>query len=219
ESRTRPCLLYQIKRCSAPCVGRVSAEAYGDLVRQAREFLAGNSDAAQRRMSAAMEEASNSLDFEAAAGYRDRIRALTQVQAHQDINVAGLGDADVIAAHQDGGHTAIQVFFFRAGANYGNRTYFPSHDKSVELNQVLAAFIGQFYDAKTPPPLILISDAPAEGELLAEALSVSAGRRVTILVPSRGAKRRLVDRARANAREALARRIAESSTQRQLLEG
>jgi excinuclease ABC subunit C len=218
-TRTRPCLLYQIKRCSAPCVGRITETAYAELVAEAHDFLSGQSHAVQQRLAQAMQDASEALDFETAAKLRDRIRALAQVQAHQDINVEDIDEADVIAAHQAGGQTCIQVFFFRAGSNYGNRAYFPSHDRETGLDEVMAAFIGQFYENKTPPRLILLSDQPAEQDLLAEALSVSAGRKVELLVPQRGSKRRVIDHAQANAREALARRVAENASQRQLLEG
>jgi excinuclease ABC subunit C len=218
-TRTRPCLLYQIKRCSAPCVGRIGEADYAELVAEAHAFLSGESRAVQQRLASAMQSASEALDFETAAKLRDRIRALAQVQAHQDINVEDIDEADVIAAHQAGGQTCIQVFFFRAGSNYGNRAYYPSHDRETGLEEVMAAFIGQFYENKTPPRLILLSDKPAEEELLAEALSVSAGRKVELLVPQRGSKRRVIDHALANAREALARRMAENASQRQLLDG
>jgi excinuclease ABC subunit C len=218
-TRTRPCLLYQIKRCSAPCVGRISESDYAQLVAEAHDFLSGQSHAVQQRLAQAMQAASGALDFETAAKLRDRIRALAQVQAHQDINVEDIDEADVIAAHQAGGQTCIQVFFFRAGSNYGNRAYFPSHDRETALDEVLAAFIGQFYENKTPPRLILLSDKPAEEALLAEALAVSAGHKVELLVPQRGSKRRVVEHAQANAREALARRMAENASQRQLLDG
>ncbi|HEX7005641.1 MAG TPA: excinuclease ABC subunit UvrC [Alphaproteobacteria bacterium] len=217
-SRTRPCLLYQIKRCSAPCVGRISAEDYAALVRQAKDFLSGRSQDIQRDLAERMEAASAALEFEKAAIYRDRIRALAHIQAHQDVNTEGLEDADVIAAHQAGGQTAIQVFFFRAGRNYGNRAYFPRHDKDASAEDVLAAFIGQFYDNKLPPPLVLLSHPVAEAALMAEALGQRAGRRVELAVPRRGAKRKLVEHALRNAEEALARRISESASQRRLLE-
>ncbi|WP_151120685.1 excinuclease ABC subunit UvrC [Hypericibacter adhaerens] len=218
-TRTRPCLLFQIKRCSAPCVGRIGEADYAQLVAEAHDFLAGQSRAVQQRLAQAMQAASEALDFETAARLRDRIRALAQVQAHQDINVEDIDEADVIAIHQAGGQTCVQVFFFRAGSNYGNRSYFPSHDRETALDEVLAAFIGQFYENKTPPRLILLSDRPAEEALLQEALGVSANRKVELLVPQRGSKRRVIDHALANAREALARRMAENSTQRQLLDG
>jgi excinuclease ABC subunit C len=218
-SRTRPCLQYQIKRCSGPCVGRIGGEDYAALVAEACEFLAGKSRDVQQRLAIEMQSKSEALEFEGAARLRDRIRALAQIQSHQAINVAGLDEADVIAAHQAGGHTCIQVFFFRAGSNYGNRAYFPSHDKELELEQILAAFIGQFYDNKEPPRLILLSDRPAEYELLQEALTTKAGHAVRLEVPQRGGKRDLVQNALLNAREALARRLSENASQRRLLEG
>ena len=218
-TRTRPCLLYQIKRCSAPCVGRISLEDYAGLVAQARDFLAGRSREVQARLGVQMQAASDSLDFELAAALRDRLRALSVVQAHQDINVEGIRDADVVAAHQAGGHTGVQVFFFRGGSNFGNRGYFPSHDRNLPLPQVLAAFLAQFYANKPPPPLILVNELPAEADLLTEALSIKAERKVEILQPVRGARRNLIDNALANAREALARRMAENASQRHLLEG
>jgi excinuclease ABC subunit C len=218
-SRTRPCLQYQIKRCSGPCVGRIGAADYEALVGEAREFLAGRSRDVQERLAREMQTKSEGLEFEAAARLRDRIRALAQIQSHQAINVAGLDEADVIAAHQAGGQTCIQVFFFRAGSNYGNRAYFPSHDKELELDQILGAFIGQFYDNKEPPKLVLLSDRPAENELLQEALTTKAGHAVRLEVPRRGGKRDLVKNALLNAREALARRLSENASQRRLLEG
>jgi excinuclease ABC subunit C len=218
-SRTRPCLLYQIKRCSAPCTGRISLEDYAQLVQQAKDFLSGKSRDVQARLAGDMQVASDALDFERAGAIRDRLRALAHVQAHQDINVSEIRDADVIAAHQAGGHTCVQVFFFRAGSNFGNRAYFPSHDRHLPLPQVLAGFIALFYANKPAPPLILVSDLPAECALLSEALGVKAERKVEISRPSRGARRNLVDNALANAREALARRLAENASQRHLLEG
>jgi excinuclease ABC subunit C len=217
-SRTRPCLMYQIKRCAAPCVGRVSGADYGRLVEEARGFLAGRSRDIQGRLSADMHAASERLDFEAAAVCRDRIRALTQIQAHQDVNVEGLDDADVIAAHQEAGQTCVQVFFYRAGRNYGNRAYFPAHDRDLEVAHVLSAFVAQFYDNKPAPRLVLLSHAPEERALLAEALSAREGRKVVLSTPQRGGKLKLVAGALLNAREALARRLAEKSSQRRLLE-
>ncbi len=218
-SRTRPCLLYQIKRCSGPCVGRIDEAGYARLLDDARAFLSGGNKEVQQRLSEAMQERSDTLDFEGAAVLRDRIRALTQVQGRQDINVDGIGDADIIAIHQAGGQTSVQVFFFRGGQNWGNRAYFPSHDRNLPLDEVLAAFIGQFYDNKLPPRQILLSDVPEESELLGEALSERAGRKVDLAVPQRGDKRKLVEHALLNAREALARRLAERSTQQTLLAG
>jgi excinuclease ABC subunit C len=217
--RTRPCLQYQIKRCSAPCVQRISEADYGELVREARDFLTGKSREIQDRLVLEMREASDALDFERAARLRDRIQALTQIQSRQDINLAGVEEADVIAIWQEAGQTCIQVFFFRNHGNYGNRAYFPSHDKSAELPDVLAAFMGQFYENKQPPRLILVSHEPTECELLAEALCVRAGGKVEILAPQRGDKRKAVDHALLNAKEALIRRIAESGTQMKLLRG
>ena len=218
-NRTRPCLLHQIKRCSAPCVGRISEAEYGASVEHARAFLAGGSQKIQRHFSHLMQDASDAEEYEKAAGYRDRIRALTRIQAHQDINVKGVGDADVIGAHQAGGQTCIQVFFFRAGANFGNRAYFPSHAREKDAAAVLEAFLGQFYAKALPPKTILVSHPPPNRKLLAEALSVRAGRNVSLVWPQRGDKRNLINHVLANAREALARRMAESASQRRLLEG
>jgi excinuclease ABC subunit C len=218
-ARTRPCLQYQIKRCSAPCVNRIAPADYAELVREARDFLTGKSREIQDRLVREMREASDGLDFERAARLRDRIQALTQIQSRQDINLAGVEEADVIAAFQQGGQTCIQVFFFRNHGNYGNRAYFPSHDKSAELPEVMAAFLGQFYENKTPPRLILVSQAPAELDLLTEALSVRAGAKVEILSPQRGDKRKALEHALLNAKEALARRAAETGAQQKLLRG
>ncbi len=217
-SRTRPCLMYQIKRCAAPCVGRIDPADYAALVSQANDFLTGRSHEIQQDLSAAMLAASEQLDFEAAAVYRDRIRALAHIQSRQDINVEGLDDADVIAAHQDAGQTCVQVFFFRAGRNYGNRAYFPSHDRQLGVAAVLSAFVAQFYDNKTAPKLILLSHGLGDQELIARAFAQREDRKVELKVPLRGAKRKLIDGALANAREALSRRLAESSSQRRLLE-
>ncbi|MGF1608249.1 MAG: excinuclease ABC subunit UvrC [Kiloniellales bacterium] len=218
SARTRPCLMHQIKRCSAPCVARIGQQDYAALVRQAKDFLTGRSHDIQGQLSAAMEEASERLDFEAAAVSRDRLRALAHIQSHQAINLEGLDDADVIAAHQEASRTCVQVFFFRAGRNYGNRAYFPSHDKNLGVSEVLSAFVAQFYDNKPTPKVVLVSHALEDQALLAEALALRAGHKVELAVPQRGAKRKLIDNALANAREALARRLAESSSQRQLLE-
>ncbi|HXC27059.1 MAG TPA: excinuclease ABC subunit UvrC [Stellaceae bacterium] len=217
-NRTRPCLLYQIKRCSAPCVGRTTPEDYAALIEEAKTFLKGRSADVQARLAVEMEAASAALDFEAAAIMRDRIRALSVVQGHQDIYTPGIDDADIIAAHQAGGHTCVQVFFFRGGQNWGNRAYFPSHDRQMSVEDVLTSFVGQFYDNRLKPPLVLLSHKLVEQGLVAEALSLG-GRKVTLQVPQRGDKKKLVDRIVAAAREALGRRLAESSTQRQLLEG
>ena len=219
ENRTRPCLLFQIKRCSAPCTGEIGAEGYAELVTEARDFLRGRSRRTQKELAAHMEEAATGLDFERAAVYRDRIRALTQVQQHQGINPRTLTEADVFAAWTEGGQTCVQVFFFRAGQNWGNRAYFPRHDRDYETDEVLDAFLAQFYEDRHPPRMVLLShDVPGKA-LLAEALTIIAGRKVAVGMPRRGEKRELVDHALTNAREALGRRLAESSTQRKLLEG
>src|SRR5947207_15114022 len=215
-NRTRPCLLFQIKRCSAPCVGRIEPDAYAALLDQAKGFLAGHSHNVQQRLAAEMEHASEALDFEAAALIRDRIRALSLVQGHQDIHVPGIVDADVIAAYQAGGQTCVQVFFFRGAQNWGNRAYFPRHDRQLSVEEVLTAFVGQFYDNKPKPPLVLLSHPLVEQALVEEALSLGGGKRVVLAAPQRGDKKKLVDRAVLTAREALGRRLAESASQRQL---
>jgi excinuclease ABC subunit C len=218
NNRTRPCLLFQIKRCSAPCVGRITPEDYAALIDEAKGFLNGKSADVQAQLAVEMQAASEALDFEAAAIMRDRIRALSMVQGHQDIYTPGIDDADVIAAHQAGGHTCVQVFFFRGGQNWGNRAYFPSHDRQLPVEEVLTSFVGQFYDNRPKPPLVLLSHQLTEQSLVAEALSLG-GRKVTLQVPQRGDKKKLVERILTTAREALGRRLAESNTQRQLLDG
>ena len=218
NNRTRPCLLFQIKRCSAPCVGRINREDYAVLIEEAKGFLSGRSADVQGRLAVEMETASAALDFEAAAIMRDRIRALSIVQGHQDIYTPGIDDADVIAAYQAGGQTCVQVFFFRGGQNWGNRAYFPSHDRQLSIEDVLTSFVGQFYDNRPKPPLVLLSHTLVEQTLVSEALSLG-GRKVSLVIPLRGEKKKLVERIVATAREALGRRLAESSTQRQLLEG
>jgi excinuclease ABC subunit C len=216
--RTRPCLLHQIKRCSAPCVGRIGREDYAALIEQALAFLSGKSGAVLQRLAGEMQKAADRLDFEAAGLIRDRIRALSLVQGHQDIHVAGIVDADVIAAHQEGGQTCVEAFFFRGGQNWGNRAYFPSHDRQLSVEEVLTSFVGQFYDNRPKPPLVLLSHRLVEQDLVEEALSLRGGR-VTLAVPQRGDKKKLVDRILAAAREALGRRLAESASQRKLLDG
>jgi len=218
-NRTRPCLLHQIKRCSAPCVGRISEADYAEAVEQAQVFLSGDSQQIQRRFADAMQETSDDLEFELAAQYRDRIRALTRIQAHQDINLTKLKDSDVIAVHQAGGATCVQVFFFRSGANFGNRAYFPTHAKDEDGAAVLEAFLGQFYARTTPPGNLLLSEDIPNRDLVERALAVRAERKVTITVPRRGDRRKLMDHAVGNAREALNRRMAESASQRKLLDG
>jgi excinuclease ABC subunit C len=219
STRTRPCLLYQIKRCSAPCVSRIDKPGYDRLVEEARAFLTGRSKEVQEHLALRMQELADRLDFESAAFVRDRIRALTQVQGRQDISLEGIEDADVIAAHQAGGHTCVQVFFFRAAQNWGNRAYFPSHDRQMPIDEVLAAFLGQFYENKPPPKLVLLSHTPADAALIEEALTAQAGGKVELTVPQRGDKRKLMEHALLNAREALGRRLAESETQLKLLAG
>ncbi len=219
SARTRPCLLHQIKRCSAPCVDRISKDDYARLVEQARAFLSGKVATLQRELSAEMEAASQNLEFERAARVRDRIRALTHVQGSGVINPASLTDADIIALWQVAGQSCVQVFFIRGGRNNGNRAHFPATVKSDEPGDILAAFIAQFYDDKPPPALILANHDLPEAELIADALSLKATRRVEIAVPRRGEKRQVVEHAETNAREALERKLAESAGQAKLLEG
>jgi excinuclease ABC subunit C len=218
ESRTRPCLLHQIKRCAGPCTGEIAAAEYDALVEEATRFLKGESQNVRHMYQRLMEAAAEKLEFEQAAKYRNRLWALAHVTADQSINPDGIEEADVFAAAQEGGQTCIQVFFFRTGQNWGNRAYFPRADRSLEVGDVLDSFIAQFYDDKPVPRLILLSDDIPSRELLAEALSTKAERRVDIRVPQRGAKTGLVEHAHQNAREALARRLAEGSSQRRLLE-
>jgi len=218
ESRTRPCLLYQIKRCSGPCTREIDFAEYGELVREANAFLSGKSQAVKDELAAEMEKASTALDFERAAIYRDRLAALSAVQSHQGINPRGVEEADVFAVHQAGGFSCVEVFFFRTGQNWGNRAYFPKADRSLSAGEVLGAFLAQFYDDKPCPRAIFISHEIEERALLAEALSTKSGHKVEVSVPQRGEKKDLVDHALANAREALARKLAESSSQRKLLE-
>jgi excinuclease ABC subunit C len=218
SNRTRPCLLYQIKRCSGPCAGRISPEGYQALVGEARDFLTGRSHAVKQALAKAMDQAAQALEYERAAEFRDRIQALARIQARQDISLPGISDADVVALHQDGGRSCVQVFFFRAGQNFGNRAYFPAGAENEEAGEVLAAFLGQFYAAHPPPPLILLSCPLAEAELVAEALAMRAGRKVELAVPERGDKKKAVDHALVNAREALSRRLSENALQRDMLE-
>ncbi len=219
ESRTRPCLLYQIKRCSAPCTGEISQSDYAELVREAKQFLSGKSHAVKQELAREMDDASAALDFERAAVLRDRLAALSAVQSHQGINPRGVEEADVFAVHQDGGFTCIEVFFFRTGQNWGNRAYFPKADRSLSPGDVLGSFLAQFYDDKPCPRCIFISDEIPDRALLAEALSVKSGRKVEVLLPRRGEKKELVEHAAANAREALGRKLAETASQRRLLAG
>jgi excinuclease ABC subunit C len=218
ESRTRPCLLHQIKRCAAPCTGEIGLEEYALLVEEARRFLKGESQTVREMYQRLMQEASDKLDFETAAKLRNRLWALAHVTADQVINPEGVEEADIFAAAQDGGQTCIQVFFFRLGQNWGNRAYFPKADRSLSVEEVLDSFIAQFYDDKPVPRLILVSHEVPNRELLAEALSTKAERRIEIRVPARGTKSGLVEHALTNAREALGRRLAEGASQRRLLE-
>src|SRR5580704_18077350 len=217
ESRTRPCLLYQIKRCSAPCTKEIDFPDYSALVREANEFLSGRSKTVKDELAEEMETASAALDFERAAVYRDRLAALSAIQSHQGVNPRGVDEADVFAVYQQGGFSCVEVFFFRTGQNWGNRAYFPRADRSLAAGEVLAAFLAQFYDDKPPPRLILISHAIADHVLLASALSTKSGHKVEVIRPQRGEKKDLVEHALANAREALGRKLAETTSQQKLL--
>src|SRR5215208_4380158 len=219
ESRTRPCLLHQIKRCSAPCTQEIDFAGYAELVREANAFLSGKSQAVRDELSGEMEKASVALDFERAAIYRDRLAALSAVQSSQGINPRSTEEADVFAIHQEGGFSGIEVFFFRAGQNWGNRAYFPKADRTLEPGEVLGAFLAQFYDDKPSPSLILLSHDIPECDLLAAALTTKSGRKVEVSVPQRGEKKELVAHAMVNAREALGRKIADTSSQQRLLKG
>jgi excinuclease ABC subunit C len=219
ESRTRPCMLHQIRRCSAPCTGLVSLEDYNALVDEAGDFLRGKSRAVMGKIAGEMQQASDDMEFERAARLRDRIRALASIAQEQQINPETVDEADVFALFAEGGQACVQVFFFRAGQNWGNRAYFPRVDKSDEDPEVMAAFLGQFYDDKPIPKLILVNVEPAEKELLQEAFALKGGRKVEISRPQRGEKRQLVEHAVINAREALGRKMAESSAQTKLLAG
>jgi len=217
EARTRPCLLHQIKRCSAPCTGEIDFKGYSELVREANDFLSGRSRSVQKELAGEMDKASTEMDFERAAVYRDRLAALSAVQSHQGINPRTLEEADVFAVHQAGGYTCVEVFFFRTGQNWGNRAYFPKADRALGPNEILSAFLAQFYDDKPPPRCILVSHAFEERALLAEALSAKSERKVEVSVPQRGERKELVQHALANAREALGRKLAETSSQQKLL--
>lgn len=217
EARTRPCLLYQIKRCSAPCTREIDFKDYSALVREANAFLSGRSKTVKDVLAGEMEKASAELDFERAAIYRDRLAALSAIQSHQGVNPRGVEEADVFAVHQQGGFSCVEVFFFRTGQNWGNRAYFPKADRSHGPGEVLSAFLAQFYDDRPPPRLILISHAIDDAALLAEALCTKSGRKIELSLPQRGEKKDLVDHALANAREALGRKLAETSSQQNLL--
>ncbi|GGD37864.1 excinuclease ABC subunit UvrC [Sinisalibacter lacisalsi] len=219
ESRTRPCLLYQIKRCAGPCTGKIEKAEYATLVRDAERFLSGRTSKVQEQLAAEMQAASDAMEFERAASLRDRIRALTQVQSSQGINPRGVAEADVIALHMEGGQACVQVFFIRAHQNWGNRDFYPRTGAGAGEAEVLQAFIGQFYDQKDPPRLLLLSHPIDDLDLMAEALAERAGRKVEIAVPLRGEKAELVAGAARNARESLGRKMAETATQARLLEG
>lgn len=219
ENRSRPCLLYQIKRCSAPCTREIDDASYDELVREGKDFLSGRSGRVKQEISTAMQEAAEDLDFERAAIYRDRLAALSHIQSHQGINPQSVEEADVFAIHHEGGQNCIEVFFFRTGQNWGNRAYFPKADPSLEPAEVLGAFLSQFYDDKPCPRLVLLSHPVDDQALLAEALATRAGYKVTVTVPQRGEKKQLTDNALQNARQALGRRLAETSSQARLLAG
>lgn len=218
-ARTRPCLQYQIKRCTAPCVNRISEADYGAIVNEARDFLRGRNHQILDTWKTRMQQAADQRDYETAAELRDRIRALAHISQKQDINLSEIEDADVIAVHAEGGQVCIQIFFFRAGQNFGNRAYFPAHTRDVEISEVLDAFIGQFYAQREAPRLILLSDPVENTEVIEEALSQHSRRKVELHVPQRGTKRDLVQAAVTNARDALRRRLAEAASQQQLLAG
>jgi excinuclease ABC subunit C len=219
ESRTRPCLLYQIRRCAGPCTREIDFPGYTELVREATEFLSGRSHAVKQELAGEMEKASHELEFETAALYRDRLAALSAIQSQQGINPRTVEEADVFAIHQEGGYSCVEVFFFRTGQNWGNRAYFPRAEKSFTAEEVLASFLAQFYDDKPPPKLILLSHEIEETALLADALSVKAARKVEVSTPKRGEKKELIAHALTNAREALGRKLADTATQGRLLEG
>jgi excinuclease ABC subunit C len=219
ESRTRPCLLYQIRRCAGPCTGEIDFPGYTALVREATDFLSGRSRAVKEELAREMEKASDDLAFERAALYRDRLAALSAIQSQQGINPRTVEEADVFAIHQEGGYFCVEVFFFRTGQNWGNRAYFPRAEKSFTPEEVLGSFLAQFYDDKPPPRLILLSRPIEESELLAHALSIKAGYGVKVLMPQRGEKKELVAHALTNAREALGRKLADTATQSRLLQG
>ncbi|MDM8011333.1 MAG: excinuclease ABC subunit UvrC [Parasphingorhabdus sp.] len=217
NNRSRPCLLYQIKRCSAPCVDRISKDDYAELVEDARDFLCGKSTDVQQKLGGAMEQAAENLDFEMAAVYRDRLRALTFIQGNQAINAAGLPDADIFALAAKGSTVCIQAFFIRGGQNWGHRSFFPAHTSNVEIEEVFSSFLMQFYDQMPPPKLVLLDRELPDAELLAEALSTKADYRVSVSKPQRGDRRRLLTQASRNAEEALDRRLAETSTQAKIM--
>jgi excinuclease ABC subunit C len=216
ESRSRPCLLHQIKRCSGPCTQEIDFAGYQELVREANAFLDGKSRTVQKELAVEMDQASHTLDFERAAIYRDRLAALSAITSTQGINPRTIEEADVFAVHQDGGYSCVEVFFFRTGQNWGNRAYFPRADRALGPGEVLGAFLAQFYDDKPPPRLVIASHDFDERALLAEALSARSERKVEVAVPQRGERKELVMHALANAREALGRKLAETASQQRL---
>ena len=218
-TRTRPCLQYQIARCSGPCVGKINTKDYNQLVNDARKFLQGKSTKIQENMALEMANASNSLEFERAAGLRDRIRALTNVQSSQGINPKTVNEADVVALHMDGDQACVQVFFIRANQNWGNRAFYPRNTSGADADEVMESFIAQFYDNKTPPKLVLISSVVANIDLLTDVLSSKRGSKVEIIEPKRGERAELIINSLRNARESLARKMSESATQEKLLKG
>src|SRR3954462_5064100 len=218
ESRTRPCLLYQIRRCSGPCTGEIDFPGYTELVHEATDFLSGRSRLVKQQLAGEMEKASAELAFETAALYRDRLAALSAIQSQQGINPRTVEEADVFAIHQEGGYSCVEVFFFRTGQNWGNRAYFPKAEKSFTPEEVLASFLAQFYDDKPPPRLILLSHEIEESALLADALSVKAGFKVEVSTPKRGEKKELIAHALTNAREALGRKLSDTATHGRLLQ-
>src|SRR6201986_4788387 len=219
ESRTRPCLLYQIRRCAGPCTREIDFPGYTELVREATDFLSGRSQAVKEELAGMMEHASDEMEFETAATYRDRLAALSAISSQQGINPRTVEEADVFAIHQEGGYSCVEVFFFRTGQNWGNRAYFPRAEKTFTPEEVLASFLAQFYDDKPPPKLILLSHKIEESDLLADALSVKADFKVEVSTPQRGEKKELIAHALTNAREALGRKLADTATQGRLLEG
>ncbi len=219
QSRTRPCLLFQIKRCAGPCVGRIGLEAYQGLVSDAERFLQGKSTRIQAELATEMSAASEAMEYERAAALRDRIKALTAVQSVQAINPRGVSEADVIALHMDGGQACVQVFFIRGNQSWGNRDFYPKLNGVESADEVMQAFLAQFYDGKVPPRMVLLSHGIEDPDLMAQILTEKAGRRVAIGVPQRGEKAELVENALRNARESLTRRLSESATQLRLLEG
>lgn len=217
SARTRPCMLHQIKRCAGPCVGLISKEDYTELADEAADFLRGKGADLQKRLAAEMEAASEAMEFETAARLRDRIRAIAHVRSTQDVNPDGIEEADVFAISMEGGVSCVQVFFIRAGQNWGASAHFPRHERDQSVGEILAAFLVQFYDKRPPPRLILVNELPEQAELIEEALALKAGRRIELRRPERGAKRDLLTQAERNASEALSRKLAESASQERLL--